>query len=60
MTFAKGSLRAKPGPAYGEIEVHWHRRHDDAESFEKDLLLGLEDYRRAGALAHPGLARKRP
>jgi len=35
---------------YGEIEVHWHHRHDDSASFARDLSAALPEFTRVGAL----------
>ena len=35
----------------GEIEVHWHHKHESSDEFEKDLLEGIDGFLQSGALS---------
>jgi len=44
------SLASSSRRGFGEIEVHWHHRHDDGESFSADLKTALSGFTAVGAL----------
>ncbi len=39
---------------FGEVEVHWHHKHDDEAKFEQDLREGIRDFNKFGAVIHKG------
>ena len=41
-------LKALVSAGFGEIELHWHHRHDTAESFQEKLRAGLKIFQQYG------------
>jgi hypothetical protein len=38
---------------YGDVELHWHHRDDNSESFRRKLITGLDSFLVHGALVSP-------